>query len=417
MNRGMPLAIALLSIVFWSGRATGQVRYGAVSEEGELTDSGGTAFDDLGFSVSSNGNTVATTTGGAVDIYLEPTGGWANMTAPTAQLSVSGDSLLQVCISGSTIAAVGYSGVAYVYVMPTAGWQNSSQPNAVLTASDGAVFTNVGINGNLVVAGSPNADGSQSQQGAAYAFVMPTSGWVNMSQTAKLTASDGVTDDRFGISVSVSATTVLVGAQAATVGTNCPKSCHLFQGAAYIFVKPANGWVDMNQTAKLTTEGGGPGDNFGAAVSLNDNGAAALIGASQADTVTGPGAAYIFIRPDTGWQNTAKYAARLTASDGVKFDTFGYSVALSGSATNTAVVGATNATVGGNHWSQGKVYLFVEPSGGWKTAKETQRLIVSNGVAGDVFGYSVAVNGTTIAIGAPYRAVSSHKAQGITYIY
>jgi len=417
MNRGMPLGMVLLAIISWWGQATGQVKRGAFGQEAELTDSGGTAFDDLGFSVSTNGNTVVTATGGAVDIYLEPSGGWANMTTPTAQLTVSGDALVQVCIAGTTIVAVGSSGVAYVYVMPSSGWTSSSQPNATLIASDGAVFTNVAMNGNLVVAGAPTADGGQSQQGAAYVFVMPTSGWSNMTQTAKLTASDGVTNDHLGISVSASAAMVLVGAQDATVGTQCPKNCHLFQGAAYVFVKPANGWVNMNQTAKLTTVDGGPGDNFGAAVSINDNGATALIGASQSDTVTGPGAAYIFIKPNTGWQNTATYAARLTASDGVKFDTFGYCVALSGSSTNTAVVGAINATVDKNHWSQGKVYVFVEPSGGWKTSKETAKLIAADGKAGDVFGYSVAINGTTIAIGTPYRAVGSNKAQGMVYIY
>jgi hypothetical protein len=417
MNRAVGIGIVLLTMVSAWVQAPAQIRRDAFSREAELTDSGGSAFDDFGFSVSSIGNTVVTTTGGAIDIYVEPSGGWANMTVPTAQLTVSGDALIQVCISGTTIAAAGSSGVAYVYVMPASGWANTSQPNATLTASDGAIFTNVAINSNLVVAGAPTADGNQSQQGAAYAFAMPASGWSNMTETAKLTASDGTTNDHFGISVSASGDVVLVGAQDATVGTKCPKACHLFQGAGYVFVKPANGWVNMNQTAKLTTADGGPGDNFGSAVSINDNGATALIGASQTDTVTGPGAAYIFVKPSTGWQNTATYAARLTASDGVKFDTFGYCVALSGSSSNTAVVGAINATVDKNHWSQGKVYVFVEPSGGWKTSKETARLIASDGKAGDVFGYSVAINGTTIAIGTPYRAVGSHKAQGIVYIY
>ncbi len=417
MNRGIAFGVVLLVIVSWCGPATGQIERGAFAQEAELTDSGGAAFDDLGFSVSSNGNMVVATTGGGVNIYVEPSGGWANMTTPNAQLTVSSDLLVQVCISGTTIAAAGASGVAYVYVMPSGGWQSTSQPNATLTASDGATFTNVSINGNLVVAGSPTANGSQSEQGVAYAFVMPTGGWANMTETAKLTASDGVTNDRFGIAVSVSGSTVLVGAPDATVGTKCPKNCHLFQGAAYVFVKSAQGWVSMTETAKLTTVDGGPGDNFGAAVSINDNGATALIGASQQDTVTGHGAAYVFIKPNAGWQNTAKYAARLTASDGMKFDTFGSSVALSGSSTHTAVVGANNATVGGNKWSQGKVYVFVEASGGWKTAKETARLLASDGVTGDAFGYSVAVNGTTIAISSPYRAVGSNKAQGTAYIF
>lgn len=415
MNRRMHLAIVLLTLS-WCAQAGGQVRRAAFAQEGELTDSGGTAFDDLGFSVSSNGNTVVATNGGAVNIYVEPSGGWANMTAPTAQLTVSGDPLDQVSISDSTIAALGTSGAAYVYLMPAGGWKSTSQPNAILTTSDKAILTNVAVNGNLVAAGSPTADGSQSQQGAAYVFSMPAGGWANMTQTAKLTASDGVPDDRFGVSVSVSGTTVLAGAPDAMIGTVCPKKCHLFQGAAYVFVKPADGWVNMNETAKLTTGDGGPGDNFGGAVSINDSGGTALIGASQQDTVIGPGAAYIFVKPPAGWQTTSNDTAKLTASDGVKYAYFGFSVALSGSSTNTAVVGATNGLVGKN-LAQGEVYAYVEPSGGWKTTTETAKLTASDGALGDVFGYSVAINGTTIAAGAPYHEVGSNKAQGAAYIF
>ena len=416
MNRKMLLGIALLAIISCCAPSGGQLKPSTITQQGELTDSGGAAFDDLGFSVSSNGNTLEVTTGGAVDIYLEPRGGWANATAPTAQLTVSGDSLMQLSINGNNIAAVGASGVAYVYVMPASGWASTSQPNATLTASDKAVFTSISINGNLVVAGSPTADGAQSRQGAAYAFAMPAKGWTSMTQTAKLTASDGVTNDRFGVSVSANNAVVLVGAPDATVGTSCAKNCHLFQGAAYVFVKQANGWTNMNQTAKLTSVDGGPGDNFGGAVSINDSGGTALIGASQQDTVLGPGAAYIFVKPPTGWQNTSAYVAKLTASDGVKYAYFGSSVALSGTSTNTAVVGATNAQVGGNV-AQGEVYAFVEPSGGWKSTTETAKLTASDGIQGDVFGYSVAINGTTLAIGAPYHAVGSNKAQGAAYIF
>jgi len=413
----MPWGIALLGIISWCAQARAQFYRDVFAQEAELTDSGGAAFEDLGLSVSSNGNTVVTSAGGAVAIYIEPTGGWKNATTPKAKLTVSRDLLIQVCISGNVIAATGSSGAAYVYVMPAGGWVNTAQPNATLTASDKAVFTNVSINGNLVVAGSPTADGGQSQQGAAYVFVMPAGGWASMTETGKLTASDGVTNDRFGVSVGVSSNTVLVGAPDATVGSNCPKHCYLFQGAGYLFVKPANGWANMHETAKLTTLVDAPGDNFGTAVSINDSGATALIGAFQQDTVKGPGAAYIYVRPGSSWQTTSIYTAKLTASDGVKYDNFGSSVALSGSATNTAVVGAINATVGRNHYSQGKVYVFVAPTGGWKTSKETAKLTVSDGVGGDVFGNSVAINGATLAIGAPYRAVGSHKGQGTVYIF
>ena len=49
--------------------------------------------------------------------------------------------------------------------------------------------------------------------GAAYVFEKPAGGWVNMTETAKLTASDGAAFDYFGISVSLSGDTALVGAR------------------------------------------------------------------------------------------------------------------------------------------------------------------------------------------------------------
>ena len=71
----------------------------------------------------------------------------------------------------------------------------------------------VSISGNTVVVGAPYRHGRrQPMQGAAYVFTEPASGWANMTQTAKLTASDGAAGDRFGCSVSISGNTVVVGA-------------------------------------------------------------------------------------------------------------------------------------------------------------------------------------------------------------
>ena len=89
-----------------------------------------------------------------------------------------------------------------------------------------------------------------TDQGAAYVFTEPGSGWANMTQTAKLTASDGAAGDDFGTSVSISGNTVVVGAPDATVGANSG------QGAAYVFTEPGSGWANTTQTAKLTASDG-----------------------------------------------------------------------------------------------------------------------------------------------------------------
>ena len=79
-------------------------------------------------------------------------------------------------------------------------------------------------------------------------------------ELAELTASRGANGDQMGISISINGDTVVVGAQNATVNG------HVGQGAAYVFVKPTNGWGNMTQTAKLTASDGKAGDGFGGSV-------------------------------------------------------------------------------------------------------------------------------------------------------
>ncbi|MCP4373696.1 MAG: hypothetical protein GY797_37185, partial [Deltaproteobacteria bacterium] len=120
---------------------------------------------------------------------------------------------------------------------------------AKLTASDGAAGDNFGrsvaISGDTVVAGATGEDDSGSSSGAAYVFVKPGSGWADMTQAAKLTASDGAAGERLGLSVAVSGDTVVAGALGDDDNGND-------SGSAYVFVKPGSGWADMTQTAKLT---------------------------------------------------------------------------------------------------------------------------------------------------------------------
>jgi FG-GAP repeat len=89
--------------------------------------------------------------------------------------------------------------------------------------------------------------------------------------------------------------------------------------------------------------------------------------------------------------------AELTAGDGVGGDEFGYSIAVSG---NTVVVGAPEHKVGANA-QQGAVYVFTMGAGGWANATQTAELTDSAGAAGAELGYSVAISGNTIAAGEP----------------
>ena len=132
------------------------------------------------------------------------------------------------------------------------------------------------------------------------------------------------------------------------------------------------------------------GDKFGYAVAVD--GDIAVIGAYQDDgNGADSGAAYVFTRVEGVWTQ----AAKLTASDGAAYDNFGISVAVDG---DTVVVGAPGDDGAGA--DSGSVYVFVKPTGGWATSTETAKLTASDGAALDYFGYSVAVDGDTVLVGA-----------------
>ena len=87
----------------------------------------------------------------------------------------------------------------------------------------------------------------------------------------------------------------------------------------------------------------------------------------------------------------ANYAElKLVASDAAAGDDFGYSVAIDG---NTVVIGATGAGTGG------AVYVLRTTDGG-ATYVEVAKLTASDGAAYDGFGRSVSIDGDTIVVGA-----------------
>jgi hypothetical protein len=337
-----------------------------------------------------------------------------------------------VAISGATIVAgapdatIGANtaqGAVYVFVEPAGA--NATQ-TAKLTASDGTanttgfgggLGTSVAISGNTIVAGAWDATiGTNGNQGAAYMFVEPGVGWVNGTQTAKLTASDGAANDGLGESVAVSGNTIVAGANA-TIGGNSN------QGAAYVFVNPTG--PNATQTAKLTASDAGADTYLYLGGSVGVSGGTIVAGAFAA-IIGGnsyQGAAYVFVEPAGGWAN-ATQTAKLTASDGTAYDEFGYSVAVSG---GTIVAGAQDATIGANS-TQGAAYVLgsssavpaitgISPSSG-PPAGGTSVTVTGSGFTGATrvaFG-AVAATSLNVVSDTQITAVSPAQAAGAHHI-
>ena len=203
----------------------------------------------------------------------------------------------------------------------------------------------------------------------------------------KLLPADGAAGDVFGFSVGISGTTAIVGAYGDRDNGD-------FSGSAYLF-DTASGV----QTAKLQSGDGAAGDVFGFSVGIS--GTTAIVGARwDDDNGIDSGSAYLF---DT---TTGAEVAKLTASDGAADDWFGHSVAISGT---TAIVGAHRDD--DNGFDSGAAYLFDVTTGA-----EIAKLLPGDGAAGDVFGLSVGISGTTAIVGA-YRDDDKGVDSGAAYLF
>ena len=248
-----------------------------------------------------------------------------------------------------------------------------------LVASDAAAGDKFGysvaIDGDTLVVAAYAMD---SDNGSVYVF-RTSDGGATYGQVAKLTASDAA-GDKFGYSVAIDGATIVVGAPNGE--------------AAYVFLT-TDGGATYDEIAKLTPSDGTAG-YFGSSVALA--GGTVVVGAYADDdgsflsAKTKSGSAYVFRTSDGG--ATYGEVAKLTASDAAKDDYFGYSVAIDGA---TIVVGAYY--YGSNNW-KGSTYVFQTSDGG-ATYGQVAKLTASDAAAGDYFGWSVAVDGATIVVGAP----------------
>lgn len=149
-------------------------------------------------------------------------------------------------------------------------------------------------------------------------------------------------------------------------------------------ISTAANWTEIQ---KLLASDGAAVDGFGWSVSLFGN--TALIGAAyDSDNGLGAGSAYVFIYNGTTWAQQAK----LLPPDGAQGYYFGYSVSLSG---DTALIGEPYDAQNG--CNSGSAYIFIRTGTIWV---QQEKILPSDGAAGDNFGFSVSLDGDTALIGA-----------------
>ncbi len=373
-----------------------------------LVDPAASNGDLFGYSVDVDGDTVVVGAyatlnyQGRAYVYSRNqngTGAWglaATLSDPAAtsgdqfgrSVAVYGDIVVVGSPSGGSSS--GPPGTTYIYGRNQNGagaWglaATLSDPGA----TGGDLFgQSVAVDGDTVVVGPW---GSSHQQGKAYVYSRKQDGAWALAATLSDPAASAGSVDQFGISVAVNGDTVVVGAQL---------TGNIHQGKAYVYSRNVGGTGRWGLVAALNDPAASQNDVFGSAVAVD--GGTVVVGANNASSTQG--AAYIY--DISGGSFTQ--AVGLSDPAATSGDWFGNAVAVDG---DTVVVGAYGTS---SNSYQGKAYIYSRNQGGagvWGLAAVLSDPAAMNG---DYFGKAVAVDGDTVVVGA----VASSASPGKTYIY
>jgi hypothetical protein len=334
-------------------------------------------FQALGMSVAIDGDTIvagdpfATSdgpgaqSGGAALVFVRPPGGWSDVPPVAGLWASDGGGLFlnydfgySVAIDGDTIVAGGYLfgpndyGAAYVYEKPPGGWVTASETGKLTAAVP--IFgerlgESVAISGDVIVVG---AAGYPSSTGSALIYERPIGGWVSMTETAAIGASDGQIGDAFGVSVAIDGDTIAVGA--------CRRDAGIVEdaGGVYVFEKPIGGWMSETETALLLPSSVQETALVGRSMAIA--GDRIITGANgfdhESSYAVGGGGVYVFEKPLGGWAPVPE-TALLLASDAEYGGNFGQSVGLS---TDGAIAVSTSSPEAYPYEQVGAAYVFEE---------------------------------------------------------
>lgn len=300
--------------------------------------------------------------------------------------NISGDK----AIVGANYANTG-SGSAHTYNYIGGVWEF----DALLESNDGIVNDHFGksvaISGKYAIVGADrHKSNGLTNSGAAYIFEKEGGIW---GQKHKLVPNDGSSEAYFGISVDIDGDYAVVGAYQA-------KENGIASGAAYVYERIGGIW---QQVAKLVPDDAVVNDHFGFSVAIHQN---QIIAGSEWDDDMGnfSGSAYIFQRNAGIWQQKAK----LVSNDGAATDFFGCAVDI---INNSVIIGARGDDDMGS--GSGSSYIFEEEGGVWV---QKAKLLANNGMASDLFGYSVSIS-ENYAITGAFNNDSYGLQAGTAYIY
>jgi autotransporter-associated beta strand protein len=381
----------------------------------KLTASDAQLFDYFGYAVAISGETIlvgamlhddgGVSDSGAAYVFTRSAGVWTEQQKLVASdagaedrfggfVAIDGDTAV-VGAFGDDRAAGTDAGSAYVFVGSGGVWAEQQQLTAPDAAAGDSFGVGLGLDGDTLIVGAYQKDlPSNPDAGAAYVYTLSGGVW---SHQQTLTSPTPAAGDGFGNSVALRGETAVVGAYADDTAAG------IDAGSGFVFTRSGSTWTAVQQ---ISATDAAAGDGFG--VSVRIDAGTIVVGSYQSDTAAGAdaGAVYVFRESGGVWNQQQK----LTASTAAAGDLLGLSAAVSGT---TVLAGALRAdTPFGT--DSGAAYFFVDDGSAWS---ELQRVYQSDQDArGDTFGTAVAIDGTTLAVGAPQDDVAGVNA-GAAYAF
>jgi hypothetical protein len=313
----------------------------------------------------------------ASDGRMEASFGWSVAISPDGSSIVVGDP-----------NANNYRGSIYVYERPAGGWADATENEKIQPPDQFGFGWSLALSadGTTLVGGTVNWD----TQPTVHVYTRSTrGGWANDAKLARLVSSDGTARNSFGLRVAVSANgdTVVVGApeQPRVSGS----------GKLYVFERPPSGWADATETAMLAPAGSGDAD-FGWSLDVSGDGATIVAGAPS--TYFSRGSAFLFTRPAGGWVTATETASLYRGAE--TYDHYGREIAISHTGRRVAVGTAGYGVVGVNN---GGVYVYDAPAKGWDIfGPAAARLAIIPELSDPSFGGTIAMNsdGSIVVVGA-----------------
>jgi hypothetical protein len=277
----------------------------------KLTDATGAAHDYFGYSVSVSGNYAIAgacnddlpgkTDAGSVSIYQYDGSSWVLMQKLTDATGASGDYFgYSVSISGNFViagaphddmGANANQGSASIYQYDGSSWVFMQKVTNSVGAANDFFGNSVSISGTYAVVGAYMDDEkdfmgiTRTDMGSASIYRNSGANWVLMK---KITFPQGLNNDYFATSVSISGNYVIAGEPGRLTG----------KGAVDFFRYDGTNWVYMQ---KIFNIAGTDYDYFGNSVFIS--GDYAIVGAYSApvNSISDAGAATIYRRIGLGW--------------------------------------------------------------------------------------------------------------------